>query len=300
LSTSSFTDIRPQNVYAIGSRVFRGNPRLAPATRNYRAMVESGATNLMSSSVNALIINADDWGRDVSTTDRILDCIQTGTVSSTSAMLFMKDSRRAASLAMEQGIDCGLHLNFTTPFSAPDCPVRLREHQEQTIRYLRRNRLAQTVYHPGLASSFKYVAAAQLEQFEKLFGDPPNRFDGHHHMHLCANVLFSGVIPAGVIMRRNFSFRPSEKGRINRLYRNTVDRLLAKRYQLTDYFFSLPPLEPSSRIDEIFSLSRRSIVEVETHPTNPQEYCFLSSGEILQRAGNAQISRGFTNSAFAR
>jgi hypothetical protein len=71
--------------------------------------------------------------------------------------------------------------------------------------------------------------------------------------------------------------------------------MLAKRYRLTDYFFSLPPLEPRSRIDEIFSIARRSVVEVETHPVNPQEYRFLASGEIQRRIGDLQIARSFTN-----
>jgi hypothetical protein len=255
---------------------------------------EIGLTNLLRSP-NALIINADDWGRDINTTDRILECVTIGAVSSTSAMAFMKDSRRAADLARERGIDCGLHLNFTMPFSAPDCPSRLREHQERIIRYLRQKRLAQTVYHPGLASSFKYVVAAQIEEFEKIFSSTPLRFDGHHHMHLCANELFGRLMPVGAMVRRNFSFRPGEKGWINRLYRGTVDRMLAKRYRLTDYFFSLPPLEPRSRIDEIFSIARRSVVEVETHPVNPQEYRFLASGEIQRRIGDLQIARSFTN-----
>ena len=255
---------------------------------------EIGLTNLLRSP-NALIINADDWGRDINTTDRILECVTIGAVSSTSAMAFMKDSRRAADLARERGIDCGLHLNFTMPFSAPDCPSRLREHQERIIRYLRQKRLAQTVYHPGLASSFKYVVAAQIEEFEKIFSSTPLRFDGHHHMHLCANVLFGRLMPVGAMVRRNFSFRPGEKGWINRLYRGTVDRMLAKRYRLTDYFFSLPPLEPRSRIDEIFSIARRSVVEGETHPVNPQEYRFLASGEIQRRIGDLQIARSFTN-----
>src|SRR5262249_46913023 len=141
-----------------------------------------------SCSTNSVIVNADDWGRDIETTDRILECVILRTVSSASAMVFMVDSERGAGLARERGVDCGLHLNFTTPFSALNCPLRLREHQGRVIRYLRRNRLAQTVYHPGLASSFRYVALAQIEEFERIFGGKPWRFDGHHHMHLCANV----------------------------------------------------------------------------------------------------------------
>lgn len=244
---------------------------------------------------NALIVNADDWGRDVETTNRILECVTVRTVSSTSAMVFMADSERATDLAREREVDCGLHLNFTTPFSSMGCPSRLKEHQGRVIRYLRRNRLAPTVYHPGLTSSFKYVAAAQMDEFERTFGSKPLRLDGHHHMHLCANVLFGGLLPAATIVRRNFSFRRGEKTWINRLYRRAIDQVLAKRHQLTDYFFSLQPLEPHSRFDGIVSIARRSVVEVETHPVNPGEYRFLTSGEILRTTGDLQIARGFTS-----
>src|SRR5579862_5616853 len=70
----------------------------------------------------SIIINADDWGRDRVTTDRILDCVDHGTVSSVSAMVFMEDSERSAVLARRSGIDAGLHLNLTTPLSASHCP----------------------------------------------------------------------------------------------------------------------------------------------------------------------------------
>lgn len=63
-------------------------------------------------------INADDWGRDANTTDRILECVQGCVVSSVSAMVFMEDSERAAHAAREHHVDAGLHLNFTTPFTA--------------------------------------------------------------------------------------------------------------------------------------------------------------------------------------
>jgi hypothetical protein len=247
-----------------------------------------------------LIVNADDWGRDIETTDRIFDCVAIGTVSSASAMVFMEDSERAAEIAKEKAVDCGLHLNFTTTFSASNCPPRLKEHQAVATRYLRGHRLAQAVYHPGLASSFKYLVEAQIEEFTRIFGVAPRRIDGHHHMHLCANVLFGGLLPAGTIARRNFSFSPGEKRKINRLYRSAIDRVLARRHSLTDYFYSFPPLEPSSRIDAIFSMARRFIVEVETHPVNPAEYKFLTSGEILRRAGDLPIAREYTDPARVR
>jgi hypothetical protein len=263
-----------------------------PPSSGFQA--ELSPVNLSIDSTSVLIVNADDWGRDKETTDRIFECVEAGRVSSTSAMVFMADSGRAAELAKNRGIDCGLHLNFTTSFTAHDCPPLLRKHQELVGRYLRGNRLAQAVYNPTLASSFKYVVAAQIEEFERIFGGKPHRFDGHHHMHLCANVLLGKLIPGSTMVRRNFSFRKHEKSAINRLYRGAIDRVLAKRHRLTDYFFSLPPLEPRSRIDEIFSIARQSCVEVETHPINAEEYRFLMGDEILRGLGTVQIARRFS------
>ena len=236
-----------------------------------------------------LIINADDWGRDRNTTERTLDCIRLGSVSSVSAMVFMEDSERAAAVSREHGVDGGLHLNFTTPFSAPGVPARLMECQQQLTRYLRRHRFAQAVFHPGLSRSFEYVAKAQLDEFARLYGIEPDRIDGHHHMHLCANIVLGNVMPAGTLARRNFTFQAGEKGIINRWYRRFVDSLLQRRHRLVDCLFTLPPLEPRDRLQRIFSLAQRFAVEVEAHPVNPEEYKFLTDGEIFHLAGDRPV-----------
>ena len=240
-----------------------------------------------------MIVNADDWGREPRTTNMILDCVLRGSVSSVSAMVFMEDSERAAALATERGITSGLHLNFTTAFSAPGCPTRLMERQHEVARYLLRHRLAPVVFHPGLARSFEYVVAAQLDEFHRLYGAQPDRLDGHHHMHLCANVLLQGLMPPGTLVRRNFSFQSGEKSVWNRVYRRCVDRMLERRHRVVDFFFSLAPLEPSGRLQRVFSLARNFAVELETHPANSDEYRFLAGGEIFRRMGDVRIMSAF-------
>src|SRR4051812_44794927 len=74
-----------------------------------------------------VIVNADDWGAQAVTTDRILDCIRHGSVSSTSAMVFMEDSERAADVAREYGVSTGLHLNLTEAFTGTAVPSPLRD-----------------------------------------------------------------------------------------------------------------------------------------------------------------------------
>jgi hypothetical protein len=251
---------------------------------------ESARQNGEASGAGFLIVNADDWGRDPLTTNRILECSVRGAVSSVSAMVFMEDSERAAATARERGIAAGLHLNFTTPFLASGCPARLLKHQQELSRYLLRHRLAQIVFHPGLIRSFEYVVAAQLDEFRRLYGADPDRFDGHHHMHLCANVLLQRLLSPGTIVRRNFSFQPGEKSLWNRLYRQFVDGRLARRHRLTDFFFSLAPLEPPGRLQRIFSLACQFVVELETHPVRPEEYRFLAGGEVFRHIGDARIA----------
>ena len=139
--------------------------------------------------LNAIvIINADDWGRDAVTTDRTLDCHFHEAISSVSAMVFTEDSERAASLARQHGVDAGLHLNFTLPFTAPQCSPMLLEHQQKIFRFLNSHQYAGFIYHPGLTASFEYVVRAQFEEFQRLFGAPATRVDGHHHMHLSRNI----------------------------------------------------------------------------------------------------------------
>jgi hypothetical protein len=237
-----------------------------------------------------LIVNADDWGREPRTSGRILDCVLRGAVSSVSAMVFMEDSDRAAAVARDRQIDAGLHVNFTTPFSGPRAPSRLVEHQSALASYLRRHRLAQSVFHPALIQSFEYVTKTQFDEFRRLYGADPNRVDGHHHMHLCANVLLGRLLPAGIVVRRNFSFLTGEKSMWNRMYRRAVDGLLARRHRLVDFLFSLQPLERETRLPRIFALARRFVVELETHPVDPEEYRFLERGEIFRQAAGVQMA----------
>lgn len=259
-----------------------------------RLLVDMVVTTRITISGGVLIINADDWGRDHTTTERIRECLLRGTVSSTSAMVFMEDSERAAELAAEHEIDAGLHLNFTSAFSARTCPEPLRERHREVSHYLLRHRLAQAIFHPGLTRAFEYVVSAQIDEYRRLFGKDPERVDGHHHMHLCANVLLGKLLPAGTIARRNFSFRPGEKSLGNRLYRKFGDHMLAKRHRCVDYFFSLPPLEPVDRVEQLFSMARRHVVELETHPVNADEYRFLMGGEIFRHAADLRIAPRFT------
>jgi predicted glycoside hydrolase/deacetylase ChbG (UPF0249 family) len=233
-----------------------------------------------------LIINADDWGRSVVETDAALRCFREKRITSVSAMVFMAGSEQAAELAKENEVDAGLHLNFSEVFTGKNSSGTLREFHGRLVSYLRRNKYSQLFYNPFLEKAFCYSYQVQTEEFERLFGRPPSHIDGHHHMHLCANVLLTNLIPVGMKIRRNFSFWPGEKSRLNRAYRALVDRWLARRYQLTDYFFDLTQCIERNKLSRVASLAKSSNVELMTHPIVPREAdCLMSDdfSELLQR-----------------
>ena len=234
-----------------------------------------------------LIINADDLGRSVAETDAALTCFYAGRITSTSVMVFMRDSERAAGLARAASLDVGLHLNFTEPFTLGGCAPGLLASQTRLARFLRRNRYNQLLYNPVLRKDFAASYRAQAVEFARLFGGAaPSHVDGHHHMHLCANMLVGHLIPVNTKMRRNFSFWAGDKSWLNRLYRKNVDRWLSRRYRLTEFFFDLSQSLQFQRLDCAVSLARTANVEIMTHPIVSTESEFLLSepfGAMLQR-----------------
>jgi predicted glycoside hydrolase/deacetylase ChbG (UPF0249 family) len=146
-------------------------------------------------------------------------------------------------------------------------------------RFLRSSKYALLLYHPGLRQAFQHVFDRQVEEFNRLYGRPPSRVDGHHHLHLCTNMLWDGIIPRGMRVRRSFSFFPGEKGMVNRGYRRWVDGFLVRRYVLTDYFFSLSQQLRWRHLDRVAQLAARSDVELMVHPRNREESEFLMGGD---------------------
>ena len=235
-----------------------------------------------------IIINADDWGSTRAETDAALSCYAKGRITSVTAMVFMEDSVRAAQLAKESGIDVGLHLNLSQQFTEKSCEETLREYHARICGFLCSSKYAGVLYNPALRKQFRAVYEAQVGEFIRLYGKQPSHIDGHHHLHLCANMMLDRIIPAGNGVRRNFSFRPEEKGFLNRTYRRLVDRRLARRYRLTDYFFSLSQSLSSGNLARIAELAKATRVEVMTHPVKAHEYRYLMSEDHLALLSNLE------------
>ncbi len=228
-----------------------------------------------------LIINADDWGGSRVATDRSMLCFKDGRITSASAMLFMKDSQRAAELALEYGLDTGLHLNFTLKFNGDITSSKLIECQQRISSFLKGNKYSFLLYNPLLKRDFHYIYTTQYEEYVRLYNKMPTHINGHHHLHLCTNMLAGGLIPRGTKVRRNFTFSSGEKNDLNRFYRRIVDGILIRRYQCTDFFFSLSLLLQTERLQRIVNLARSRNVEVMVHPERNEEFDCLMSDEYF-------------------
>ncbi|NLP04050.1 MAG: ChbG/HpnK family deacetylase [Fibrobacter sp.] len=237
-----------------------------------------------------LIINADDWGATNIITQRIHRCFQAGAVDSVSAMVYMGDSERAAELAKSENLDTGLHVNFTEPFTGKNVSAHLQHSQEKIIRWLMKSKFSQVIYNPFLKKDFEYVFKSQYQEYTRLYNKVPSRIDGHNHMHLCANMLFSRNIPEGTIVRKNITFTDNQnKSRLNKLFRKRVDSILKKRFICTDYFFHIRQITSSENsicypaLNQIIDLAERYILEVLAHPGQQIDSDFLTNTEFLRR-----------------
>lgn len=235
-----------------------------------------------------LIINADDWGRNRTVTDNSLKCFKNARITSASAMVFMADSKRAAELAREHGLGTGLHLNFTLPFDGNPKSSQLIESQRRIVSFLKMSKYCSLFYHPGLRKEFEYVYNNEYEEYIRLYRKEPTHIDGHHHMHLCANMLVNKLIPKGFKVRRGFTLSSGEKNVFNRFYRRLVDVILLRRYTCTDYFFSITPHQNTERLQNIVNIAKSRSVELMVHPGRSDEYDYLMSDDYLQLISEVQ------------
>jgi predicted glycoside hydrolase/deacetylase ChbG (UPF0249 family) len=228
-----------------------------------------------------IIINADDLGRSRNETDAALACHRQGRIASATAMVFMEDSERAADLAMAQGLDVGLHLNLDQDYNGRRPAVAAVCAHRRVVRFLSSNKFARLLYNPLLRQHFREVVQSQIDEFVRLYAKAPSHIDGHHHQHLCTNMVIDELLPERTRIRRNFSYEPGEKSFLNRYYRGWVDRRLARRHRLTDYFFSLADCLRNHQLPRVFGLAKTANVELMTHPREAAECEWLMSNDFL-------------------
>jgi predicted glycoside hydrolase/deacetylase ChbG (UPF0249 family) len=224
-----------------------------------------------------LIVNADDWGGERGTTDAILETFQAGRVTSTSGMVYMADSDRAAAVARRSNLPVGLHLNLTQPFSDPATPPPVRARQRRLTEFFAgagRDRrpgtakLRRWIYDPGLRAEVDRAVADQVERFEALYGGPPTHFDGHNYVDLCPNVFLSRSLPTGSKMRNSLDRYPLDRTPMGAV-RTLRQALRARRFASTRFVLHIAEL--SLPDDPRLALARSVPIEVMGHPDNPAE-----------------------------
>jgi predicted glycoside hydrolase/deacetylase ChbG (UPF0249 family) len=223
-----------------------------------------------------LIVNADDWGYDVPTSDAILKRFRDGAISSTTGMVFMDDSERAAEIARSEGLPVGLHLNLTQVYTGSGVPDDARERQARLAAKLSGSKLHRWVYDPLMRRDIQTTVREQFDEFAKLYGCAPTHLDGHHHIHVIPNVLFSGAVPPRGKLRSPVctSWRSAAARARGRLLRSALRQA---RFTTTDYLLSIDELDAWAHDDGAIALPRSASVEVMTHPGVPEEDSLLES-----------------------
>lgn len=234
-----------------------------------------------------LIVNADDFGKTESITNNIALCFREGRITSTSAMVFMLDSERAARLALDRNLEVGLHLNFDDAFTGPALPAAVKECQERTGAFLKKGKYTQVLYNPMLKKPFEYLYRAQYEEFVRLYQRQPTHINGHHHMHLCSNVLLGKIIPSGSRVRRTFTFMKGERNVPNVVYRRIIDRLVTERFVTTDMFFAAIPSESLTALRKKAELANSRVVELMVHVSSPRELDYVMQPGFMETVRSA-------------
>jgi predicted glycoside hydrolase/deacetylase ChbG (UPF0249 family) len=237
-----------------------------------------------------VIINADDWGYDKYSTDRALESFLAGRITSTSAVVYMADSARAAAIARANSLTTvGLHLNLTAPYQVPVSDT-VRERHDQVVRFFASPSAARWIYNPLLHRTVRAVIQDQIAAFHALYECPPDHLDSHHHMHISPNVLLDGGIPPRWPVRRSFTFLPGEKSTANRAARALINAYLAGRHPTTDYFLEIGAFERLSRARNLAAAT----VELMAHPASTRDYELLMSDRWTEQLAGWRLG-GFSD-----
>lgn len=129
-----------------------------------------------------IIINADDFGLTPGVNEGILECLQKGLVSSTSALVNFPSSEAALNLASQHHLNIGWHINLTLgpPLSTPkDIPSLVtREGNFHSLQSL----LIRSFWGKISSKDVEKELMAQYQMFER-FGLQISHANGHQHVH---------------------------------------------------------------------------------------------------------------------
>ncbi|HET9102962.1 MAG TPA: ChbG/HpnK family deacetylase [Solirubrobacteraceae bacterium] len=231
-----------------------------------------------------LIVNADDFGGNRLATDRILEGFGAGALTSATAMMFMADSRRAATLGRDAQIPTGLHLNLTQEYDDPEVPPAVAARQRRVTEFLADPRQRRTRFSPSMVAVIRDVIGDQLGAFRVCFGAEPTHLDGHNHAHLNPSALLA--LPRGMAVRP--AYRDPDRRGLRRVVLSLRDRALAARHPGPDHFYALTAIHPElggHGWEPAVARARTARVEIMVHPDRDRSYAILTSdawGAVLR------------------
>lgn len=239
-----------------------------------------------------LIVNADDWGLDARSTDTALACFRAGAITSATGMVWMADSERAATIARQEHLPIGLHLNLIEPFTGGTAPVEVATRQRKVAERYAAAGARGLLYNPRWGADVAQCIADQLAAFEDLYGRLPAHVDGHRHAHLSLNSLTSRPLREVERCRPAFTFLPGESPPLKRLARFAINVLIRTHYRTTRYLFNLRTLHPAlggRLMDEKLRLAHDHPIEVMVHPARPDEFEILTGPSWATRISEQRL-----------
>lgn len=213
-----------------------------------------------------LIINADDLGAAPSASDAILTAWDAGAITSTSVMVWMRDSERGAALASDRGVPLGLHLNLTLPFAAVDVPDEVRERQAALVHSFDSDGWRDDRRPPVSEELLRAAIDDQLARYRELCGEPTH-INGHHHVHVHRAVL--DLLPPQIPIRPIMRVPARAASRLD-----ARERRIARRFRGPRLALGFEHLHPSLGGEgfETLEPARSPIaIEVMTHPQRREE-----------------------------
>lgn len=216
-----------------------------------------------------LIVNADDWGYSERVTQAIVHGFDEGTVSSTTAMVWQRDSERAAEIARERRLPVGLHLNLTAPYRADEVPARPRERQLRLTEQFGKQGWRVPDVFTGDRTLLRDTIRDQLDRFREDIGEPTH-LDGHHHVHVHNEVLelLPEILPADLPVRAVPRTPPRSDDE-----RDAREAGLYARWPAPDLVWEFHHLHPELGGAGLEWLDRAQTmtVEIVTHPAEDNE-----------------------------
>ncbi len=226
-----------------------------------------------------LIVNADDFGGNRLATDRIAECFQVGAITSTSAMVYMSDSERAASIAPSR-VSFPLACTSTSP-SHSRIPARRR--QFASARQRPRAALPAAACNASATTQFlsSLVRACiddQLECFRALLRPradtyrrpQPRPSEPHRAAGIAGSDTYAhGRKPYGREAKPGCAACVGQRGAV-----------IARRYTTTDKFLAIDRLgsSPSAQeIDRLLAPADKASLEIMTHPDRERDHRLLMS-----------------------